>query len=133
MYEGSLRRLRGVKGVKGGLLDPFGALFAPLKAFYCTKFGSKHHIMVQLANVYKAGINDPFLSDPGVPGSSSFSVFDKKNQLGKLPKKEIFYEQDQLCEMNSVELCKCFQFLQIFCNAAPNIELISITFAFCSL
>ena len=38
-----------------------GHFFAPLEALYSTKFGSKHHIMVQLANVYNAGINDPFL------------------------------------------------------------------------
>ena len=42
-------------------MTPLGHFFAPLKALYCTKFGSKHHIMVQLANVYKAGINDQFV------------------------------------------------------------------------
>ena len=43
------------------MLEPSGILFAPLEVLYSPKFGSKHHIMVQLANVYKAGINDPFL------------------------------------------------------------------------
>ena len=51
----------GDKGVKGGLLDPHRDLLAPLEVLYGTKFGSKHHIMFQLANVYKVGITDPFL------------------------------------------------------------------------
>ena len=37
------------------------ALFAPLEVLYRTKFGSKHHIMVQPANIYKISITDPFL------------------------------------------------------------------------
>ena len=47
--------------VKGGLLDPYGALFAPLEVLYGTRFGSKHYIMAQLANVYRGGTTDPFL------------------------------------------------------------------------
>ena len=45
---------------KGGLLDPYRALFAPLEVLYGTRFGSKHHIMVQLAHVNRVGIADPF-------------------------------------------------------------------------
>ena len=45
---------------KGGLLDPYRALFAPLEVLYGTIFGSKHHIMVQLAHVNRVGIIDPF-------------------------------------------------------------------------
>ena len=56
---------RGLRGAKRGLLDPFTALFAPLEVLYRTKFGSKHHIMVQLANIYKVGITDPFLGLSG--------------------------------------------------------------------
>ena len=55
-----MRGLRG--GVKMGLLDPYTALFASLEVLYRTKFGSKHNIMVQLPNVYKVGITDPFLT-----------------------------------------------------------------------
>ena len=51
----------GLGGSRGGLLYSYKALFAPLEVLYSTRFSSKHHIMVQLANVYKAGINDPFL------------------------------------------------------------------------
>ena len=39
-------------GFWGGLFYPKGARFAPLEVFYYTRFGSKHNIMVQLANVY---------------------------------------------------------------------------------
>ena len=52
-------------GVKRGLLDPYTALFASLEVLYRTKFGSKHNIMVQLPNVYKVGITDPFFNPLG--------------------------------------------------------------------
>ena len=42
----------GFGGVWGGLFYPYRALFAPLEVLYSTRFGSKHYIMVQLANVY---------------------------------------------------------------------------------
>ncbi len=54
------------RGVKRGLLDPQRALFSPLEVLYGTKFGSKHHIMATMANVYKVCITDPFL-DPWAP------------------------------------------------------------------
>ena len=50
----------GSRWVKGGLLDPYRALFAPLEVLYGTRIGSKHHIMVQLAHVNRVGIADPF-------------------------------------------------------------------------
>ena len=50
------------RGVKGGLLDPYRKLVAPPEVLYCTRFGFKHHIMVQLAYVNRVGITDP-LSD----------------------------------------------------------------------
>ena len=64
--------LRGVRGVhggfwrglgwsRGGLLHFCKALFAPLEVLYSTRFCSKHHIMVQLANVCKVDITGPFL------------------------------------------------------------------------
>ena len=43
------------------MLEPSGILFAPLEVLYGTRFGSKHHIMVQLANVNRVGITDLFL------------------------------------------------------------------------
>ena len=46
--------------VKGGLLDPYRALFAPLEVLYGTRFGSKHHMMVQLTHVNRISITDPF-------------------------------------------------------------------------
>ena len=52
--------LGGLRGVSGGLLDPYGALFAPLDVLYGTRFGSKHHIMIQLAHVYNVGNTGPF-------------------------------------------------------------------------
>ena len=42
----------GVYGIQGGLLYPYKTLFAPLEVLYGTRFGSKHHIMVQLAKHY---------------------------------------------------------------------------------
>ena len=45
--------LGGFGEVKRGLLDSYRALFSRLKVLYGTKFGSKQHIMVQMANVYK--------------------------------------------------------------------------------
>ena len=56
-FWGFLVRYGGVKGV---LLDPFRTRFAPLEVLWGTGFGSKHHIMVQLVNVYRVGITDPF-------------------------------------------------------------------------
>ena len=53
---------RGLGGSRGGLLYPYRALFAPLEVKYSTRFGSKHYIMVQLANVYWVSITDPFLA-----------------------------------------------------------------------
>ena len=54
--------LGGLGESRGGLLNPYRTLFSPLKVLYSTKFGSKQHIMIQLANVYKVGITDPFLN-----------------------------------------------------------------------
>ena len=50
----------GSRWVEGGLLDPLMALFVPLEVLYGTRFGSKHHMMVPLAQVSKVGITDPF-------------------------------------------------------------------------
>ena len=44
--------LGGSGGFWGGLFYPKRARFAPLEVFYYTRFGSKHNILVQLANVY---------------------------------------------------------------------------------
>ena len=46
---------------KRGLLDPYRARLTPQEVLYGTRFGSKHHIMVQLSNVYGGGTTDPFL------------------------------------------------------------------------
>ena len=46
--EGFWGDLGGSQGSRGGLLYPYTALFAPLEVLYGTRFGSKHHIMVQL-------------------------------------------------------------------------------------
>ena len=51
----------GLGGSHGCLLYPYKAFFAHLEVLYGTRFCSKHHIMVQLANIYKVGITDPFL------------------------------------------------------------------------
>ena len=65
----------GAKGeVKRGLLDPYRALFSPLKVLYDTKFGSKHHIMVQIANVYKIDITDPFWDLWSLPGGPQRAI-----------------------------------------------------------
>ena len=64
---GSVLRGFGVLGVlrgsRGGLLDPYKALFAPLEVLYSTRFGSKHYIKVQLAKVYWVSTTDPFLAN----------------------------------------------------------------------
>ena len=59
-FEGVWACFGGSRWVKGGLLDPYRALFAPLEVLYGTRFGSKHHMMVQLAHVNRVGITDPF-------------------------------------------------------------------------
>ena len=54
---GGRGRVWGVQGgVKRGLLYPQRALLSPLEVLYGTKFGSKHYIMDQMANVYKVCI-----------------------------------------------------------------------------
>ena len=57
--------------VKGGLLDPYRALFAPLEVLYSTRFGSKHHMRVQLAHDNKVGITDPFQDLLSPPSGST--------------------------------------------------------------
>ena len=52
--------VRGALAGSGGLFYPYRAHFAPLEVLYGTRFGSKHHMMVQLAHVRKEGITDPF-------------------------------------------------------------------------
>ena len=37
------------------LFGPCRALILPREVFYGTRFGSKHHIMLQLANICKVG------------------------------------------------------------------------------
>ena len=59
-FEGVWACFGGSGWVKGGLLDPYRTLFAPLEVLYGTRFGSKHHIMVQLSNVYRGGTTGPF-------------------------------------------------------------------------
>ena len=54
---------------KGGLLDPYRALFAPLEVLYSTRFGSKHHMTVQLAYTYSEGISGPFVDFWGPQGT----------------------------------------------------------------
>ena len=59
---------------KGGLLDPYRTLFAPLEVLYSTRFGSKHHIMAQLVNIYRVGITDQFLDLCSTSGGSQTAV-----------------------------------------------------------
>ena len=59
--------LGGSTVVWGGLLDPYRTLIASLEVLYGTKFGSKQLIMVQLANMYRKGITDPFVDLFGPP------------------------------------------------------------------
>ena len=61
--------------VKGGLLDPYRTLFAPLEVLYATRFGSKHHKMVQLSNIYRVVITDPLLDLLGPPGGSQRAIY----------------------------------------------------------
>ena len=53
--------LGGREGSRGGLSDPYRARFAHLEDLYGTRFGSNHHIIVQLVNVCRVGITDPFV------------------------------------------------------------------------
>ena len=52
----------GLEGSRGCLLYSYKALFAPLEVLYGTRFCSKHHIIVQPANVYRIDITGPFLN-----------------------------------------------------------------------
>ena len=73
--------LRAQGEVKRGLLDPYRALFSPLKVLYDNKFGSKHHIMVQMANVYKIDITDPFWDLWSLPGGPQRAI--KMSKTGR--------------------------------------------------
>ena len=57
----------GSRGVKGCLLDPYRTLFAPPEVLYGTRFGSKHHLLVQLAHLCRVGITDLFSNPLGFP------------------------------------------------------------------
>ena len=70
--------------VKGGLLDPYSALFAPLEVLYGTRFGSKHHIMAQMANMYRVGITDPYLYLWGPSGGSRRAIHEQIKPFGGL-------------------------------------------------
>ena len=61
--------------LRGGLLDPYRALIAPLEVLYGTRFGYKDNIMIQLANIYNIGITDPFLELWGPPGDSQKAIY----------------------------------------------------------
>ena len=50
--------LGGFGGSKVVSLTPTRALFAPLEVFFGTRFGSKHHIMVQVAHVNRVGTTE---------------------------------------------------------------------------
>ena len=54
-------------GCRGVCLTFVGQLFARPEVLYGTRFGSKHHILVQLAHVYRVGIANPFLYPLGFP------------------------------------------------------------------
>ena len=64
----------GFGGVKGGrmgvCLTPHMELFAPLEVLYGTRFGSKHHTMVQLAHANRVGTTDPFPDLQSPPSGS---------------------------------------------------------------
>ena len=60
--------------VKGALLDPYKDTFPPLEVSYGTRFGSKHHIMAQLVNIYRVGITDQFLDRCSPSGGSQTAV-----------------------------------------------------------
>ena len=62
VFGGVWGGLGGSRWVKVCLLDFYRMLFAPLEVLYGTRFGSKHHMMVQLAHIRKVGITDPFSS-----------------------------------------------------------------------
>ena len=64
----------GLGEVKRVLLDPYRALLSPLKVVYDTKFGPKHHMMVQMANVYKIDITDRFLDLWSLPGGPQRTI-----------------------------------------------------------
>ena len=68
---------RGVGGVKGGLTEPYRARFAHLEDLYGTRFCSRHHIMVELAKVYRVGITGPFLDLSGPPRGSQGAIFEQ--------------------------------------------------------
>ena len=85
--------LGGSGGVKECVLDHYRTLFAPLEVLFGTRFSSKHHIMVKMANIHWVGITGPFLDllGPfyGLPNSHFFrkyipSVFSNSPKPGLL-------------------------------------------------
>ena len=51
----------GPRGGPEGSAGPLMGSFSPIKVLYGTQSGSKRYIMVQMANLYKVCITDPFL------------------------------------------------------------------------
>ena len=72
--KGGLGGIWGLKLVKGVLLVLYISLFSPLEVSYGTRFGSKHHLMVQLVNIYRVGITDQFLDLCSTSGGSQTAV-----------------------------------------------------------
>ena len=48
--------------------------FVPRASLEGTRFGSKHHILVQLAQLYREGISDPLVNLWGPPGGSQKTI-----------------------------------------------------------
>ena len=85
--------LGGSGWVKGGLLDPYRTLFAPLEVLYGTRFGSKHHMMVQLAHVNRVGTTDPFPDLQSPPSGSQRALICANKALfepWKVTKRQIY-------------------------------------------
>ena len=75
--KGGLGGIWGLKLVKGVLLVPYISLFSPLEVSYGTRFGSKHHIMAQLVNIYRVGITGPFLDLWGLSRVSQRTIYEQ--------------------------------------------------------
>ena len=71
-------RVQGLqRWVNGVLLDPYIALFAPLEILQKTRLGCKHHIIVQLANVYRVVITGIFWSFGAPQGAPKMPLYEQ--------------------------------------------------------
>ena len=89
-HRGDIGGLTGVQGgSRGGLEYPFTGFLIPLKVSYGIRFGFKHHMMVQIANLRKVELTILILGLWGPPRFPKMSFLEQIKNFGTAEVPEI--------------------------------------------